>query len=213
MARSEQISSDAAEALPEEFERRTACRFRTIYRVAKVSTGCDLGLWRVRNISDRGMMLTTSIRVVPGEQLSIELSDQCTIEGQVVWCEKGQVGVEFTAPIDCAETLQLLAEECRSPDHRAPRLYVDAPALAYDETGIHSIRICDLSQQGVKFAHRGGFHPGMKVKLLMENGLERRGVVRWSDEAHAGLHLVEPIACAELESVRRLSRGAGTDPA
>ena len=108
--------------------------------------------------------------------------------------------------------LQHLAEECRSPDHRAPRLRVDAPALAYDEAGIHSIRILDLSQQGVKFAHRGGFHPGMKVKLLMENGLERRGIVRWSDEAHAGMHLVEPFGCAELESVRRLSGAARADP-
>lgn len=200
------IARKEAEVLPEmpaDLERRADYRFRTIYRVAKVSTGCDLGLWRVRNISDRGMMLTTSVQVALGEHLSIALSDAATIEGKVVWCEDGRCGIEFDQPIDSAALLASLVAEQRAPDYRAPRLPVSAPAIAYDETGIHSVKICDLSQHGVGFTHHGCFRPGMKVKLLLENGIERRGVVRWSDGDHAGLALAEPIACEDLESARQ----------
>ena len=64
------VAKQQAEVMPEmpaDLERRADHRFRTIYRVAKVATGCDLGLWRVRNISDRGMMLMTSVQVALGE--------------------------------------------------------------------------------------------------------------------------------------------------
>lgn len=195
----------ALPAMPADLERRADQRLRTVYRVAKVSTGCDLGLWRVRNISDGGMMLATSVEVAPGEHLSIALSDRSTVEGTVVWCEDGRCGIAFDAPIDSAALLASLVAEQRAPDYREPRLPVSAPAIAYDEAGIHSVKVCDLAQHSVGFTHHGSFPAGMKVKLLLENGLERRGVVQWSDEDHAGLALVEPFACEDLESIRRFA--------
>jgi hypothetical protein len=200
------VPGEPVEAMPEmpaDPERRADYRFRTIYRVAKVATGCDLGLWRVRNISDGGMMLATSVQVVPGERLSIVLSDTSAIEGKVSWCEGGQCGIAFDQPIDSAALLASLAVEQRAPDYRAPRLPVNSPALVYSETGIQSVRISDLSQQGVGLTHNGSFHAGMKVKILLENGLERRAIVSWSDEEHAGLALVEPFSCEDLESTTR----------
>ncbi len=197
------VAKQQAEVMPEmpaDLERRADHRFRTIYRVAKVATGCDLGLWRVRNISDRGMMLMTSVHVALGEHLSIALSDTATIEGKVVWCEEGRCGIVFDQPIDSAALLTSLVAEQRAPDYRAPRLPVSARALAYDEAGIRSVKICDMSQHGIGFTHHGRFRPGMKVKLLLENGIERRGIVRWSDKDHAGLALVEPFTCEDLES-------------
>jgi hypothetical protein len=190
-------------SLPEEFERRAGSRFRTVYRVAKVATGCDLGLWRVRNISDGGMMLMTSVKVVPGEHLSIALSESCVLEGTVRWCEGGRCGIEFEEPIDSAALLSSLAAEQRSPDYRAPRLPVDSCAVLYDEFGIHSVRISDLSQQDVGVTHHGRIHPGMRVKLQMGNGLERRAIVSWSDEERAGLALVDPFSCEDLASTGR----------
>jgi hypothetical protein len=61
-----------------------------------------------------------------------------------------------------------------------------------------------MSQHGAGFIHDQHFHPGMQVKLLLENGMERRGVVRWSHDGRAGLALAEPISCAALESASRL---------
>jgi hypothetical protein len=200
-----QVEASPVDAV--DVDRRADLRFRTIYRVAKVATGCDLGLWRVRNISDRGMMLTTSVEVAAGEHLWIALSDTATIEGKVIWCDAGRCGIAFDAPIDSAALLSALAAEQRGPDYRAPRLPVDSRALAYDETGIHPVKICDLSLSGVGIMHHCSFRPGTRVKLRFENGLERSGIVRWADHHHAGLALMEPFACEELESAGRLQKG------
>lgn len=202
------IATEATEIVPQMpavLERRADHRFRTVYRVAKVATGCDLGLWRVRNISDRGMMLATGVKVAPGEHLSIALSDTATVEGKAVWCANGRCGIVFDRPIDSAALLAALVAEQRAPDYREPRLPVNTRALAYDETGIHSVKLCDMSQHGIGFTHHGRFQPGMKVKLLLENGIERRGVVRWSDDDHASLTLAEPFSCEELESASQLA--------
>jgi hypothetical protein len=184
-------------------ERRSDQRIRTVYRVAKVACGCDLGLWRVRNISDRGLMLKAGTSVEVGDHLSVSLSDKVVKTGRVKWCEGGNCGIEFDVPIDCAETLKDLVAEQRECDYRPPRIAVDAHAIAYCESGMHPVRVHDLSQHGIGFAHHGGFSPGMEVKLALESGEERRGVVRWSDDVHAGLFLVEPFTCEELEDAGR----------
>ena len=191
--------------IPSDPDRRTDPRIRTVYRVARVATGCDLGLWRVRNISDRGMMLATSATVAVGERISVALSDTVAIEGVVAWSEDGRCGITFDSRIDSAALLAMLVAERRSSEYRAPRLPVSARALAYDETGIHPVTVCDLSQHGIGFSHHGRFRPGMTVKLCLENGVERRGVVRWSDEHQAGLALVDPFTCEDLASVSRFA--------
>lgn len=193
-----------------EDDRRAAGRTRTVYRVAKVVRDKAVGLWRVRNISDRGMMLRTGVPVISGERLAIALSDSVEMDGRVVWCQDGHCGVEFDQPIDSAGVLKSLAAERDDPGYRAPRLPVDMRAVAYCEHGIHSVRITDVSRQGVGFIHDGAFHPGMQVMILMEDGHERRGIVRWSHEDHAGMLLVEPISEPELE-VAGLLPAPGTD--
>ena len=56
--------------IPKEKERRSSPRFRTIFRVAQVTRLHDVGLWRIRNISDEGMMLLTAMPVQAGETLT-----------------------------------------------------------------------------------------------------------------------------------------------
>jgi hypothetical protein len=184
-------------------DRRADQRIRTIYRVAKVACGCDLGLWRVRNISDRGLMLKMGTPVEVGDHLSVALSAKVVKTGRVAWREGGNCGLEFDVPIDCAETLKALVAEQQASDYRPPRLAVDAHATAYCESGIHPVRVQDVSQHGIGFAHHGDFIPGMEVKLALACGDARRGIVRWSDEDRAGLYLVQPFTCEELENAGR----------
>jgi len=181
-------------------ERRSGLRVHTVLRVARVERANDVGLWRVRNLSDHGMMLETGIEVVPGERLAIHLSDSISVAGRAVWCDGGRCGVEFDAPLDCAALLQGLHAEQRSPSFRPLRLPVATRAIAYCEKGLHSVKIVNLSPSGAAFEHDGCFTPGMNAMLLFENGEEHRGVVRWSEGGRAGLYLTEPFPCARLES-------------
>ena len=189
--------------IPKVAERRISPRFRTIFRVAQVTRAHDVGLWRIRNISDEGMMLLTSVRVQIGEKLSIALSDTVTIEATALWWDGERCGVRFDAPIDCAAVLESLAEEQKAQRFRPLRLPVRTRALAYCERGLHTVHLYDISQHGAGFAHDGCFHAGMTTKLHFESGDEYRGVVRWNKGGKAGIFLVEPIPCEKLENALR----------
>ena len=185
-------------------ERRQSTRFHTVLRVAAVVRDHDVGLWRVRNISDRGMMLAAQVPVTPGERLTINLSASVAVEGRAVWWDGERCGVSFERPIDCAAILGRLVAEQRGPRYRPPRLDVAVRAIAYCEKGLHSVRVYNLSQHGAAFSHDGCFRPGMAARLHFETGEDYRGVVRWSEDGRAGLYLTDPIPCARLESANRL---------
>lgn len=184
-------------------ERRGSPRLRTVFWIAKVTRDDDIGLWRVQNISDRGLMLQTQVEVVPGERVSIALSDSRSIAGTVKWRDGQQCGIEFHEPIRCQSVLRALAAERNSAGYRAPRLPVSRSATAWCEHGLKSVRILNVSQHGIGLMHDGRLRPGMQLKLRLDNGLERRGVIRWSSEGQSGLRLLDPLSSTALESCNR----------
>ncbi|MGQ0589072.1 MAG: PilZ domain-containing protein [Sphingosinicella sp.] len=185
-------------------ERRTDPRVFTILRVARASVENDTGLCRVQNISDDGMMVITGLVVVEGDPIAVSLSETVCISGQVSWTDGARVGIQFNEAIDCAELLQLLAAERSSGDQRPSRLPTDAVGVATTGSGLQAIRVVDISQVGMKIRHNGGLTLGHPVTIVLENGLQRRGIVRWTDDDLAGLRLLEPIAYQQLESAGSL---------
>jgi len=187
-----------------DLERRESRRFHTVLRVAQVTREHDVGLWRVRNISDRGVMLAARVQVVPGERLAVNLSDTVSLEGRAVWWDGERCGVAFDRPIDCAALLGALVAGQKQQRYRPPRLNVATRAIAYCDKGLHSVRVYNLSHHGAAFSHDGCFRNGMTAKLHFETGDDYRGVVRWSEDGRAGLYLTDPIPCARLESANRI---------
>lgn len=184
-------------------ERRGADRYRTVWRIAKVVRNGDAGLWRVRNISDRGMMLAADVPITIGEQLEIALSDTVVIRGEVVWSETGRCGVEFDKEVDVADVLKRLAAEQRATGYRPPRLPVCTQAQAVTDEGASQIELIDLSQNGAGFVHDGHLEVGKELDLILEGGLKRRAIVRWSRDGRGGLWLTQPLDRADLESIHR----------
>jgi len=195
---------DLPAKLPVNLERRRGQRIHTVLRVAKVSRAHDVGLWRVCNISDGGMMMATSVPLATGERLAVALSDRVTLDATLCWWDGTHCGVAFDRPVDCGALLHELVAEQRAPFYRPPRLPVSSRAIVYCDKGLHSVRLLNLSQHGAGFAHAGPLLPGTAAKLLFEDGDEHRGVVRWSHDGRAGMYLVEPFPCARLESACRL---------
>jgi hypothetical protein len=188
---------------PSLIERRQAHRIHLVCRFAKVAGRGDTGLWRICNMSDRGMMMRSPCRATPGDLLSISLSENFTVQATVIWSDSDHVGVGFLEPLDSAALLCALATEQRSPRYRPLRLAVDGRALAFDDSGVHSVKVRNISRHGVGLEHRNRLRPGNMIKLVFENGFERRGVVRWAGQEQAGLFLLEPFSAEEMASVRR----------
>ena len=180
-------------------DRRRGHRIRTVFRIAKVVRDRAVGLWRVRNISDFGMMLLTRSRLPRGERVAIELSSHVTIDGRVVWSNEDACGIAFDKPIDSAAMLTSLVIEQREHGYRPPRAEASIRACVYGEDGIQPVTISDVSQQGLGIRHAAAFQPGLRVRVLFEGGLERRGIVRWAEDQKAGLELFDPLSCEDLE--------------
>ena len=184
-------------------DRRGADRYRTVWRIAKIVRNGDAGLWRVRNISDRGMMLAADVPISVGEQLEIALSDTVQLRGKVVWSEEGRCGVAFDKEVDVADVLKQLAAEQSATGYRQPRLPVHSRAQAVTDEGAGSIELVDLSQHGAGFLHDGHFEVGKELDLILPGGVKRRAIVRWSRAGRGGLWLTQPLDRADLESIRR----------
>lgn len=184
-------------------DRRGADRYRTVWRIAKIVRDGDAGLWRVRNMSDRGMMLAADVPVAVGEQLEIALSDAVVVRGHVVWSDQGRCGVEFDEQVDVADVLKRLAAEQRASGYRQPRLPVHTQAQATTEEGTTAIELVDLSQSGAGFVHDGHFEVGKEIELVLASGIRRKAIVRWSRGNRGGLWLTQPLERTDLESIRR----------
>ena len=187
-------------------DRRASARIRTVCFDVRLNRSGHVGLYRVRNISDKGMMLDTHSALEAGERVLIELTEPFAIEGSVLWAEESRCGIAFVRPIDCAALLY--AQAVRKRDDRrggALRLATMRLATAYAEHGIRAVRVTNVSHRGMGLAHDGSLADGMLLKVVVENGIERSGRVRWSRDRRAGLRLFEPLDCAELEQVGRLN--------
>lgn len=185
-------------------DRRGGDRYRTVWRIAKVVRNGDAGLWRVRNMSDRGMMLAADVPVMVGEKLAIALSDTVVIRGKVVWSDAGRCGVSFDEEVDVAGVLKQLAAEQRATGYRQPRLPVRTKAQAVTDEGTSSeIELVDLSQHGAGFIHDGHLEVGRELDLTLAGGVKRPAIVRWSRGGRGGVWLTQPLDRADLESIRR----------
>ena len=198
------LSGAAGEpAAGDESDRRGADRYRTVWRIAKVKRDGDFGLWRVRNISDRGMMLAADVPIAVGERLEVALSDTVVIRGQVVWSEEGRCGVAFDEEVDVASVLKQLAAEQRAGDFRQPRLPVRTQAQAVTDEGASQIELVDLSQNGAGFVHDGHWEVGKEFELVLAGDIRRKAIVRWSRGGRGGLWLTQPLERSDLESISR----------
>ena len=186
-------------------ERRSRQRLRTVYRVARVTTGGDQGLAKVRNLSDEGVMLSLSLPARPGTPITIELSEDCALQGTVVWQHGEDCGVKLCNSIDSAQTLKRLYQERYAGTYRPLRLSLGITVPITCEDATQLVRLRDISQSGMKIAHGGGFTAGLPVKILLGGDLERRGIVRWSRDGTAGIWLTENLSVADLGSLRALS--------
>lgn len=185
-------------------DRRGGDRYRTVWRIAKVMRNGDAGLWRVRNMSNRGMMLAAEVPIAVGETLDIALSDTVMLRGKVVWANDGRCGVAFDTEVDVADLLKQLAAEQRALGYRQPRLPVHSQAQIVAKDGtVSRIELVDLSQHGAGFVHDGHFDVGRELDLILASGVRRRAIVRWSREGRGGLWLTQPLDRADLESIRR----------
>jgi hypothetical protein len=179
-------------------ERRRAARHLTILRVGLLASGSTRELCLIRNISGGGLMAHVYSERPKGERVSIELKTNQVVEGQVVWSDQSNIGIEFFEPIDVEEMLSSQAALDAGWRPRLPRIEVDRLATLRCGARLYGVNTRDISQGGVKLETDQPLEIGRDVVLTMEKFRPVAGVVRWCRDGTAGIAFNQLIPFSEL---------------
>jgi PilZ domain-containing protein len=185
-------------AVPEPPERRVAARHIKILRVGTLVVDGRRELCLIRNISAGGLMAHVYSRLVPGQQVMVELKTNQGVAGRVVWTREGNAGIQFDVAMDVAELLanpQVMDNGWRP---RTPRVEVDRMATLRAGARTTWVRTRDISQSGVKVEAEMPPAEAEEIVLTLEGFRPLHGVVRWSGGGHCGIAFNQLIPFGEL---------------
>lgn len=165
-------------------ERREGERHLTLYRVGSVTIDDRRELCLIKNISAGGMMIRVYCAVSVGKRLSVELKTGQPIRGQVSWVRDQNVGVAFDQAIDVVE---ILSASMSGPRPRMPRVEVECHALIREGAATYRMRVCDISQGGVKLESATVLPVGADVVASFPGLAPQPGVMRWTDDGFCGV--------------------------
>ncbi len=84
---------------------------------------------KVRNLSNRGLMAETPIRIACGEQLKVDLRNIGWVSGTIAWVSENRFGMVFAAEIDCKAVRRAASLDDQTAGNvPRPRVVVSLPA-------------------------------------------------------------------------------------
>lgn len=129
---------------------------------------------RQRGIVDQTLAVGSIAPINLNDRVTVTLSS-AVLDGRIVWLNGQDCGVAFDQGIVLAGGSPALGP------HDGPSR--DAACLAADN-----------SRGDRKAENDRNFQPGLKVRVILDDGGEADGIVRWSRDNIAGLTLLETVA-------------------
>lgn len=201
------ISLDRAP--PARPDRRGDERHLTLFRVGALTIEGRRELCLIKNISSGGMSIRPYCALATGTAVVIELKTGMSVPGTVAWTEDGTAGVEFHQPVDVIDVLSAADD---GPRPRMPRIEIDCYATVRDGASVHRLRVCDISQGGVKLAGALSADSACDLTLTLPGLAPLAASLRWSSDGHVGVTfnrlLALPELVAWLRSIRDEARAA-----
>lgn len=176
---------------PDCAERRGGDRLTTLYRVGSLSIGGQRELCLIKNISAGGMMVRAYCHIPAGTRLTVELKCGQPIAGVVNWTRDLHVGIGFEDPID---VLDILGNGAGANRPRLPRIAIDRFVAVRDGALTHRLRLCDISQGGMKVQCDAGLASGSDVVVTLAGMEPLHGVVRWAADGQVGINFNAMLA-------------------
>ena len=176
-------------------ERRDGDRLMTLYRVGSLSIGERRELCLIKNISAGGMMVRAFCVIPEGTRLTVELKCGQPIAGAVSWTRDVHLGISFDEPVD---VLDILTSSTGADRPRMPRIAIDRSVTVRHGASTYRMRICDISQGGLKVQCGTGLEAGSDVVVTLAGIEPLHGVVRWSANDQMGVNFNGTLALPVL---------------
>ena len=184
-----------SDAPPPQPERRDGKRHLTLFRVGAISVEGRRELCLIKNISSGGMSIRPYCPIAVGTRVVIELKTGMSVPGIVAWSDGGSAGVEFEEPVDVLDVLSPTGDGAKP---RMPRIQIDCFASLRDGARVHRLRVCDISQGGVKLAGEVALDNANDLTVTLPGLPPQPAALRWSGGGHIGVTFNRLLALPEL---------------
>lgn len=196
-------------APPARPSRRSGKRHLTLLRVGALTVEGRRELCLIKNISSGGMSIRPYCALPTGTAVVIELKSGMSVPGTVAWWDEGNAGIEFSEPVDVLDVLASSGEGLRP---RMPRIEIDCRAVVRDGATIHRLRVCDVSQGGLKLEGDVEFDEAADLAVTLPGMATQAAALRWQENGHIGLTFNRLLTLPELvewlRSIRDQSQAA-----
>lgn len=189
-------------------ERREGDRLMTLYRVGSLLIAGHRELCLIKNISAGGMMVRPYCTIPEGTRLSVELKCGQPISGVVTWARELHAGIAFDDPID---VIGILSVSVDKPRPRLPRVAVDTIITLREGGSTYRVRVCDISQGGMKVECGAQLAPDSDVVITLPGIEPQQGAVRWIQDDQVGIVFNRLIALPTLVEWLRQQRDSVND--
>lgn len=194
---SEPVQSQTAPGC-DEAERREDGRLTLMYRPAIIRVSGRATVCLVRNISTSGLMCRVFANFAVGETVTVQITEEQDISGEVVWATEDRIGIRAVDVIDVSSLLVLLGDTGKRHRPRRPlRLAASAPVKIRLFERTLTGQLVDISQSGAKLSV-SGLAASDRVHVALPDIEEKAGVVRWIGEGVCGLSFLRPLGFEEL---------------
>lgn len=187
--------SDAAPTPAAQRDRRDGERHMTLYRVGSIMVEGRRELCLIKNISAGGMMIRAYCTLAEGSSLSVELKSGQPISGTVGWLRDHTAGIAFDQPID---VIGILSASMDGPRPRMPRIDVGGHATVREGANALRVRMCDISQGGLKIKCETVLPVGADVVVSLPGLTAQPGVTRWTEHGYTGITFNRLLPLGEL---------------
>jgi hypothetical protein len=205
----ETTSISLGDEAPSPSDRREGKRHLTLLRVGAMTVDGRRELCLIKNISAGGMQIRPYCALTEGAALIIELKTGMAVPGKVTWIDGANAGIEFDEPVD---VIDILAPSDSGPRPRMPRVQIECYATVRDGAAVHRLRVCDVSQGGVKLEGNVAIDPSSDLAVTLPGLPAQAAALRWSSGGYIGLTFNRLMALPDLvewlRSIRDESKAA-----
>lgn len=130
-------------------ERRRHDRQISTFRLAKLKEGTREGWIFIKNLSATGMMITIHPDFDLSDKVTIILTEDQQLIGNIRWRKHAEAGIHFDGPADVAELLKRPSENKNGRISRFPRIQIMHPINLLLGSWCIIADICDISPTGI----------------------------------------------------------------
>jgi len=189
--------------------RREVERHMTLYRVGSILVEGRRELCLIKNISAGGMMIRLHCTIQEHTPVTVELKSGQPIRGRISWTRDHIAGIVFDQTVD---VIDILSSAMNAPRPRMPRIETHCHASLREGANALRVRVCDISQGGVKLECQTILAKGADVVVTLPGLEPQPGLACWVDGGFIGVAFNRLLPLGELvtwlHEQRETQRGA-----